>query len=338
MKAIVCERFGDPREVAQVKEIDPPPSPDSGQVSIRVDAASVSHATELLIRGSYQSSPPLPYSPGTEVYGEIVACAADVTAFKPGDKVLAMTRWGGYAQQINLPTHTVYRVLDGLGMREALPLPLSYGTAYTALVWKARMTPADTVLILGAGSGVGLAAVEIASALGATVIAVASSQDKRKVAQDHGAHYAFAPDDELVSNIKACSGSGGASIIFDPVGAELMETAFKAAAQGAQILSIGFAAGRPPRLPQNIMLVKNLTLHGFFYGQYIGWTPRDERLRYETPMREMMRTLQQMALRGKIRPEIVKTYPMEGLCQALDDLGSRRITGKVALELKGDTP
>lgn len=335
MKAIVCEQFGDPRKVAQVKEVANPAPPGPGQVSIQVQAASVSHATELLIRGSYQSNPPLPFSPGTEVYGQVLACGEDVSTFEPGDHVVAMTRWGGYAQQINLPTHTAYRVLDGLSMQQALPLPLSYGTAYTALVWKAHMTPEDTVLILGAGSGVGLAAVEIASALGATVIAVASSADKRDVAQKHGAHYTFAPDNDLVSNIKACS--GGASIIFDPVGAELMETAFKAAAQGAQILSIGFAAGRPPRLPQNIMLVKNLSLHGFFYGQYIGWTPHDERLRYETPMRNMMRTLQHMTLRGQIRPEIVKTYPMDGLCQALDDLGSRRITGKVALTLTGDT-
>lgn len=335
MKAIVCKSFGDPRSVAKVCEIEAPTAPDEHEVSIDVAYASVSHATELLIRGSYQSNPPLPFTPGTEIYGQVFACGSKVSRFKPGDRVLAMTRWGGYAQRINLLAHTVYPVVAELDWKKALPLPLSYGTAYSALVWKAGMTPQDIVLVLGAGSGVGLAAVEIASALGATVIAVASSPEKRQVAADHGAHFVFAPDEQLVSNIKDVSG-GGASIIFDPVGADLMEQVFRAAAQGAQILSIGFAAGRPPRLAQNIMLVKNLSLHGFFFGKYIGWTPTDERLRHETDMRQMMRALQQLTVRGRIKPQIVKTYEIDQLCQALDDLNARLVTGKVAITLKGD--
>ena len=335
MKAIVCSTFGDPRKVAQVCEVNPPGPVSDNEVTIDVGYASVSHATELLIRGSYQSNPPLPFSPGTEIYGRVVECGSGETRFKTGDRVIAMTRWGGYAQRIKLPVHTVYPVLDDLDWKQALPLALSYGTAYAALVWKAHMTPEDYVLVLGAGSGVGLAAVEIASALGARVIAVASSVEKRQVAASHGADITLAPDQDLVRHIKQATG-GGATIIFDPVGGQLMEQAFKSAAQGAQILSIGFAAGRPPQLPQNIMLVKNLSLYGFFYGKYIGWTPIDERVRYETEMRNMIRVLQQLAVTGRIKPEIVKTYAIDQLIAALDDLNARQITGKIALQLNGD--
>src|SRR5690606_22565888 len=140
-------------------------------------------------------------------------------------------------------------------------------------------------------------AVEIASTLGATVIAVASSEEKRKVAAMHGAHLTLSPDENLVDHVKRAT-NGGASIVFDPVGAELMEQAFRATGQNAQILSIGFAGGRPPGLPQNIMLVKNLTLHGFFFGQYIGWTPTSDRAAHESAMRNMMRVLQGWALQG----------------------------------------
>ena len=335
MKAIVCKTFGDPRQVAQICDIVPPESPSDNEVTIDVGYASVSHATELLIRGSYQSNPPLPFSPGTEIYGRVVECGSGDTRFKSGDRVIAMTRWGGYAQRIKLPVHTVYPVLDDLDWKQALPLGLSYGTAYTALVWKAHMTPEDYVLVLGAGSGVGLAAVEIASALGAKVIAVASSQEKRRVAAAHGAHITLPPDPDLVTRIKQAT-SGGATIIFDPVGGPLMEQAFKSAAQGAQILSIGFAAGRPPQLPQNIMLVKNLSLYGFFYGKYIGWTPVDERVRYESQMRDMIRVLQQLTASGRIKPEIVKTYAIDQLSTALDDLNARHITGKIAIQLNAD--
>lgn len=335
MKAVLCHVFGDPHQVVNIRDIDLPAPPVRDQVTIEVEYASVSHATELLIRGTYQSNPPLPFTPGTEIFGSVSACGPDNTRFKPGDRVIALTRWGGYAQYLTLDSQTVYAVSDALDWTQVLPLGLSYGTAYAALVWRARLTPADVVLVLGAGSGVGLAAVDIASALGATVIAVASTAEKRAVAAAHGAHFTFAPDAELVSNIKSAS-KAGATIIFDPVGAALMEQVFKSAAQGAQILSIGFAAGRPAQLPGNIILVKNLVLHGFFFGQYLGWTPSDSRARYETDMRSMMNALQHLVASARINPKIVKTYDMVSLCEALDDLNARSITGKVALSINRD--
>ena len=334
MKAIVCDQFGAPAEVAHVTDVPMPGAPGLGMVAIDVAYATVSHATDLLIRGKYQSQPPLPFVPGTELVGHVAAVGSDVTAFKPGDPVLALSRWGCYAQRVHVSAHTVYPMLKTLDMMTALPLPLSYGTAYAALVWIARLKPSDTVLILGAGSGVGLAAVDLATALGVRVIACASTQDKRAVALAHGAELALDPRDDLVKAVKAACPSG-ASVIFDPVGGEVMETAFKAAAQSAQLISIGFASGRVPQLPLNVMLVKNLTLRGFFFGKYIGWTPSDERARYEADMRELMGALQQLASKQKIQPRISQVYPMGQLTQAIDDLHQGRVTGKIALDLSG---
>jgi len=332
MKAIVCDQFGVPAEVAHVTDVQPPGAPGLGMVAVDVAYATVSHATDLLIRGKYQSQPPLPFVPGTELVGRVAAVGPDVTAFKAGDPVLALSRWGCYAQQVHVCAHTVYPMDNTLDMLTALPLPLSYGTAYAALVWTACLKPSDTVLILGAGSGVGLAAVDLASALGVRVIACASTQAKREVALAHGADTALDPKDDVVKAIKTACPSG-ASVIFDPVGGEVMETAFKAASQSAQLISIGFASGRVPQLPLNIMLVKNLSLRGFFFGKYIGWTPNDERARYETDMRELMRALQQFTTKQKIQPRISQVYPMGQLTQAIDDLHHGRVTGKIALDL-----
>lgn len=332
MKAIVCEQFGVPANVARLVQIQAPSAPGPGMVAIDVAFATVSHATDLLIRGKYQSQPPLPFVPGTELVGHVASVGPDVTDFKPGDAVLALSRWGCYAQRVLVSVHTVYRVAASLDLLDVLPLPLSYGTAYAALVWKVGLKPSDTVLVLGAGSGVGLAAVDLASECGARVLACASTAGKRDVALAHGAEVAFDPQDDLAAKVKAACPSG-ASVIFDPVGGDVMETAFRAASQSAQIVSIGFASGRVPQLPLNIMLVKNLTLQGFFFGKYVGWTPTDERARFETDMRELMRALQHLTAKRRIKPQISQVYPMGQLCQAIDDLHHRRVTGKIALDI-----
>ena len=335
MKAIVCDQFGDPREVASVRQIDHPAPPKDNEVTVQVAYATVSHAIDLLIRGKYQSDPPLPFIPGTEFVGTVLACGQHVQHLKVGDRVMGVARWGCYAHQINVSHHTVYPILPALDWLEALPLTLSYGTAYTALFWKAGLQPSHSVLVLGAGSGVGLAAVELASTTGATVIACASTEEKRALAAAHGAQLVLAPDEALVKKTKAFV-RGGVDLIVDPVGSELMETSLSATAHGAQILSIGFAAGRPPRLPQNIMLVKNLSLHGFYFGRYIGWTTNDERLLHEPQMRRMMDTLQRLTLERKIFPTTSNVYEMEALPQALMDLHSRQVLHKLAIKISGD--
>lgn len=335
MKAIVCEQFGEPKEVISVRDINQPSHPKDNEVTVQVAYATVSHAIDLLIRGKYQSDPPLPFTPGTEFVGTVLACGQHVQNLKVGDRVMGVARWGCYAQKINVSHHTVYPLLTNLDWLQALPLPLSYGTAYTSLFLKADLKPSHSVLVLGAGSGVGLAAVELASTTGATVIACASTKEKRALAAAHGAKLVLEPNEDLVKKVKAFV-RGGVDVIIDPVGAELMEQSLSATAQGAQILSIGFAAGRPPRLPQNIMLVKNLTLHGFYFGRYIGWTPNDERLSYEPQMRRMMDTLQRLTLDKKIFPTVSHVYEMETLPQALIDLHSRQVLNKLAIKISGD--
>jgi NADPH2:quinone reductase len=227
-------------------------------------------------------------------------------------------------------------MLEGMDWLQALPLPISYGTAYTALLWRAKIEPSETLLVLGAGSGAGLACVEIAAALGIKVIACASTVGKRELALSRGADHVVEPGDALAQQVKALTGGRGVDVVFDPIGGAVMERAFRATAQGARVLTIGFASGQIPSLPMNIALVKNLSLLGFFFGLYTGWTPENETQKYLPAMQKMMNTLQRWTLKGGIQPGVTKTYPLTGLTDALADLHHRQVTGKLALDILGD--
>ena len=332
MRALVCDRHGPVSDVA-LREIEEPPAPGPHDVTIEIAHASVSHSTRLLIEGTYQSRPPLPFVPGTEAVGRVVACGDGVTRLAPGDAVVAVARWGCFAQRLTLPEYTVYPVPQGLDPLAALPIPISYGTAYTALHWRAHLQPGEAVLVLGAGSGVGLAAVEVAAASGAAVIACASSAEKRDAALAAGAVHAIAADPELVATVKRLTRGQGADIVFDPVGGSAFERSVRAAAGNARLLSIGFASGQVPAVPLNLLLVKNLTLHGFFFGRYTGWTPTDERIVHAPALQRAMQTLLLWARDGRIRPAVTKVYPARELAEAVEALESRRVVGKVALEI-----
>lgn len=219
---------------------------------------------------------------------------------------------------------------------QALPLPNSYGTAYTALLWRAKIEPGESLLVLGAGSGTGLACVEIAAALGIKVIACASTPAKRELALSRGADHVVEPGDALVQQVKTLTNGRGVDVVFDPIGGDVMERALRATAQGARVLTIGFASGKIPSLPMNIVLVKNLSLLGFFFGLYTGWTHEDETQKHLSAMQKMMNTLQLWALSGRIQPGVTQTYPLTGLTDALADLHHRQVTGKLALEILGD--
>src|SRR5690606_37793716 len=322
MRALVCERHGPVADVT-VREIDNEPAPGPHEVTIEIEHASVSHATRLLIEGTYQSRPPLPFVPGTEAVGRVTARGSTVTRVAAGDRVVAVSRWGCYAQYLTLPEYTVYPVPERLDLLKSLPVPISYGTAYTALLWRSGLHPGDTVLVLGAGSGVGLAAVEIAAQAGAHVIACASTPDKRQAALTAGAAHAMAADAELPANVKALTHGRGADVVFDPVGGTAFEHSVRAAAANARMLSIGFASGQVPPVPLNLLLVKNISLHGFFYGRYLGWTPADERIVHAPALQRAMHTLLDWARTGRIRPAVTAVYPAADLALALDALESR---------------
>ncbi|MHA7683418.1 NADPH:quinone oxidoreductase family protein [Cupriavidus sp. PET2-C1] len=332
MRALLCEHFGKAQDV-RLASIPRPALADPHAVTLAVEYASVSHATGLMVAGRYQTKPPLPFVPGTEAVGRVVACGAAVTRLRPGDRVAAIADWGCFAEEVTLPEYTVYPIPDTLDALQALPIPLSYGTAYCGLVWRCAVQPGDTVLVLGAGAGVGLAAVEIAHQLGAQVIACASTESKRAQALQRGARHALAPED-LAAAVKRVSGGRGADVVVDPVGGDLFDQALRAAAANARILSVGFASGRIPQAPLNLLLVKNLTLHGFFVGRYIGWTPANERAQHAHALQAVMKTLCGWASEGKIRPTVSKVYPMTGLAEALDALEARQVIGKVAIKIK----
>ncbi|MEN7529052.1 MULTISPECIES: NADPH:quinone oxidoreductase family protein [unclassified Cupriavidus] len=332
MKALVCRQFGSVKDV-ELASVAEPELTDPHAVTIAVEFASVSHATGLMIAGQYQRRPPLPFVPGTEVVGHVVACGHAVTRLHPGDRVVAIADWGGYAERLTLPEYTVYPVPESLPSTSALPIPLSYGTAYCGLVWRCGLRAQDTVLVLGAGAGVGLAALEIGRQLGATVIACASTEAKRAEALRRGATHALAPED-LAASVKALTDGRGADVVVDPVGGDLFGQALRAAAPNARILSIGFASGSIPQAPVNLLLVKNLTLHGFFFGRYIGWTPTNERAEHASALQPVMSTLLQWAAEGKLEPTVSAVYPLTGLGDALAALESRKVVGKVAIKIK----
>ena len=336
MQSIICREFGPPADVISVQSVDSPSGLADDEVLIEVHYATVSHATGLLIEGKYQKSPPLPFTPGTEGVGSVLQCGQAVEHIKPGDTAVFICDWGAYSEQLKIQGSTVYPVPAGLPPLNALALPISYGTAFTALHWRAQIKEGDSLLILGAGSGVGAAAVELAAQIpNVKVIACASTEKKRQAALQNGAHHAVDPS-QLIEQVKALTDGNGATIVFDPVGGDLLLRALRCTAQNGKIVIIGFASGSIPNVPANILLVKNLSLLGFFYGQYIGWTPANERKHYERPMQTMMAQLFEMAGSDAIHPGISRVYAMHELCEALDALHGREVLGKIALKIKGD--
>lgn len=332
MRALRCKAYGSVEDIV-LEECPEPAAPGPGEVTIQISYASVSYAIGLMIAGRYQTKPPLPFIPGTEAVGYVIACGTRVTRLKVGDPVAAIAEWGCFGERLTLDACTVYKLPDGLPLLAALPVPISYGTAYCGLRWRGGLEPGEDVLVLGAGSGVGLAAVELATLMGANVIACASTASKREGALACGARYAVVPDANLPAMVKKLTDGRGVDIVFDPVGGGLAEIAVRATAGNARLLSIGFASGKLPNLPANILLVKNLSLYGFSFGRYLGWTPRDERYQHEAALQTVMRTLLDWAKGKSIRPTVSAVFSLGELKQALDALTARQVIGKVALAI-----
>lgn len=332
MRALVCHRYGDYHHV-RVEQFAAPELPPLG-VRIAVEYASLSFSLSLWIAGKYQVRPPLPFVPGAEVVGRVLETAPGVTACRPGERVFAFIGWGGYAEEAVSPQSTVYVLPDGIDSAAALHLGVSYCTAYGGLVWRAALQRGETLLVLAAAGGVGLAAVEIGRLLGARVLAAAGGAEKCALALEHGAQAAIDyRREELRAAARAATAGRGPDVVFDPVGGELSEAALRSLAPGGRLVSIGFASGALPKVEPNILLVKNLALIGFNFGAYIGWSPVDERERHEPKVRELLRQLFAWHAAGLIRPAATRQVPLEGFAQALDDLLARRTTGKVVLRV-----
>jgi len=331
MRALVCHSPRDWDEL--VVEDIAPPRLTPGSVRIEVDCASVSFAMGLQVAGKYQRTYPMPFTPGTEVAGTVLEVSPGVTQVQPGSRVLAICDWGGIAEQVVVPAATVYPIPDALKFDPSIHLPNAYGTAYGGLFWRGSLRAGETVLILGAAGGVGVAAVELARNAGATVIAAASSEDKRAFALAHGAHTAVA-NEGLRDAVMAATNNAGVDLVYDPVGGTLFDAALRTVKPFGRIVTLGFASGTVPQIPANLLLVKNISVLGHNMGLYFGWGLRDERQQYEPKMRAMMNELFTLTLAGKLQPHVSHRFTLDQFREAMQAIKSRAAQGKVIIRMK----
>ena len=322
MRAIVCKALGDVGDLV-FEEVPNPPLP-AGSVRIAVEAAGVNFADTLIIAGKYQIRPTPPFSPGFEVAGRVLECAAGVSRCRPGDRVMAVIEYGGFAEEAVAPEDCVFVLADHVDPVVAAGFPVAYGTSHLGLTYKARLTAGETLLVHGAAGGVGLTAVEIGKRLGARVIATAGGPEKLAVAAAAGAdHLLDSRSNGLREAVKELTQGRGVDVVYDPVGGPLFEASLRATAAGGRILLVGFASGEVPQIPANILLVKNIAAIGFYWGAYRTLAPRAMQQSCE----ELVRWLGE----GSLHPHVSQTFALTDAVQALQALKARRTTGKVVL-------
>ncbi len=322
MKAVVCVEHGPP-EALVFKEV-PTPEPGRGQVRLRVEAAGVNFPDSLIIQNLYQFKPPLPFSPGGEAAGVIDAVGEGVDGLKVGDRAVAMTGNGCYAEYVVATAKQVVPIPDAMPSDVAAGFIMTYGTSHHALKQRARLQPGETLLVLGAAGGVGLTAVELGKVMGATVIAAASTDDKLALTRDYGADETINyTDANLKDEVKRLTGGKGADVIYDPVGDRLAEPAFRSIGWNGRYLIVGFAGGAIPSLPLNLPLIKGASLVGVFWGAFTQAEPDVHRAN--------MAELLDWYAAGKIRPHVSKHFPLSEGAAAIRWMMDRKATGKVVL-------
>lgn len=322
MRAVLCKNWGGPENL--VVEDVPVPSLRPNAVRIKVHAAGLNFADLLLIAGQYQEKPAFPFIPGAEAAGVLAEVGATVTGLKAGDRVMALTGLGAFAEEVVVDAPRILPIPDTMEFATAAAFPVAYGTSHGALEWRARLRPGEWLLVTGAAGGVGLTAVEIGKAMGARVIACARGAEKLAIAQQHGAdHLIDYSREDIRERVKAITGGHGADVIYDPVGGDVFEACLRSIAWGGRIIVIGFAAGRVPQIPANIVLVKNIDVIGFYWGSYQAHNP--ELLR--SSFAQLFRWFQE----GKLHPHISHQCALQEAPRALELLQQRKSTGKVVL-------
>ncbi len=322
MKAVLCKQFGPPDSLV-IEEI-PSPRPGPGEAVVSVKAASVNFPDVLIIQNKYQFKPPLPFSPGSELAGVVKEVGEGVSAFRPGDKVIAFTTYGAFAEEVKTEAGRLLPLPEGMDFASGAAFLLTYGTSDHALRDRAALKAGETLLVLGAAGGVGLAAVEIGKALGARVIACASTDEKLAVCRDHGAdatiNYA---SEDLRERIKALTDGKGVDVVYDAVGGAYTEPAFRSIAWRGRLLVVGFAAGDIPKLPLNLALLKGASVVGVFWGDFARREPRQ--------FAESVRQLGAWYREGKLRPHVSQTLPLAKAAEALKLMAARQVKGKLVL-------
>jgi NADPH2:quinone reductase len=325
MRAVLCEAWGEP-EVLHLGEVAVP-QPGPGELRLAVHAAGVNFADILMVAGQYQEKPAFPFTPGLEAAGVVEAVGAGVTRVAPGDRVLALPASGAFAEAALAAEDSVFEIPDAMDFVTAAGFAVTYGTAQGALDWRARLQPGELLLVHGAAGGAGLATVEVGKAMGATVIATARGRDKLDVAKAHGADYGIDTASEdvraAVRDIAGGLGKRGAEVVFDPVGGDLFEASLRCAAWGARLIVIGFAAGKVQQIPANILLVKNISAVGFYWGSYRKHAPEMIAAGYDQ--------LFDWYAAGKLKPHVSHRLDLAEAGAALELLKSRKSTGKVVL-------
>jgi len=324
MRALICRQWGGVDELTVGDA--PVPEPAPGEVLIRVKATAVNYADSIMVAGRYQTKPPLPFSPGLETAGVVAACGREVSTLKPGDRVMAILAYGGLAEFAVAPATETYVIPHGMSFAEAGAFPIAYISSHVAIRWQGRLEAGETLLVLGAAGGVGLAAVEIGKAMGAHVIAAASTPEKLAVAVEHGADATIDySTDQLTDRVMALTEGRGADVCFDPVGGSLFDAALSSLGWGGRILLVGFVAG-VPQIPANRLLVKHRAARGSSL-RYFRWHA-PEKLRGSVD--ELFRWYGE----GRLKPCVNHRLPLEQSVEAIRLLTERRAHGKVVVELE----
>ncbi len=322
MKAVLCTHFGTPEEL-ELADI-PQPSAGPGEAVVRVKAAALNFFDTLIIAGKYQYKPPFPFSPAAEFAGVVESVGAGVTAVCPGDRVIANTGWGAARESVAIPAEQIVKLPDGLDFDRAAGLTVTYATTLYALRQRAQLRPGETLAVLGASGGTGLAAVELGKIMGARVIACASSDQKLVFARAHGAdetvNYVTG---DLRNGLKKLGGEHGIDVVYDPVGGSYAEAAVRSLAWEGRYLVVGFAAGEIPKLPLNLVLLKSCDIRGVFWG---GWTKREPQAQ-----RELMTDIVRWCAEGKLSAHVHAVYPLDEIATALKAIADRKVMGKIVL-------
>jgi NADPH:quinone reductase len=322
LRAVLCKAFGPPETLVVEDVASPVPGP--GQVVISVKAASVNFPDTLIIQNKYQYKPQLPFSPGSECSGIVKAIGEGVTRFRIGDRVMAVTTYGSFAEEVCTDESRLLEIPEGMDFPTAAAFTLTYGTSAHALLDRGDLKAGETLLVLGASGGVGLAAIEIGKALGASVIACASTSDKLEVCLEHGADETINyTQQDLRERAKLLTSGNGVDVVYDPVGGPHSEIALRSIAWRGRYLVVGFAAGEIPKIPLNLTLLKGCSIVGVFWGEFV----RREPQRFA----EVIRQLGVWYQSGKLKPYVSEQFPLERASEALTLMSTRKAKGKLVL-------
>ena len=322
MKAVLCTHFGPPADL-ELKDI-PPPQAGPGEAVVRVKAAALNFFDTLIIAGKYQFKPPFPFSPAAEFAGVVESVGAGVTEVAPGDRVSGNIGWGAAREAVAVPAQALVKLPDALDFERAAGLTVIYATTLYALRERAALKAGETLAVLGASGGTGLAAIELGKLMGARVIACASSDEKLKFARAHGAdetvNYA---SEDLREALRRLGGEHGIDVVYDPVGGPYAEPAVRSLAWLGRYLVVGFAAGEIPKLPLNLALLRSCDIRGVFWGAWVKREPQAQRT--------IMTDIVKWCAEGKLSAHVHAVYPLEDIAAALQAISDRKVMGKIVL-------